>query len=399
MMTTDTLQRLLDEYVMGTIQPEDRQQLLAALRDPDLSATAAAFMLQDLRTGRYDIVPEEMPEVRERLRQRLTEQLQATGIPSDAPRGRIARMEWWRVAAAAVVMAGITTAVVYLTRTRHHSPAPASRQVAADIRPGGNKATLTLSDGSTVTLEQVANGTVARQGNAQIVKLATGQLTYQLQSGEQHETLWNTISTPQGGEYQITLPDGTKAWLNAASSIRFPAAFPADERKIIITGEAYLEVAPLAQKPFLVEANGTTIKVLGTSFNVNAYKDEAYTKITLVTGSVKIKTNQREVTLKPGQQAATTGNNDDIKVAPQADLDQALAWKNGLFNFNGSDLHAAMRQLERWYGIRVRYEAAVPDIVFKGEMYKNVNLSDVLDMLKAMGVQFRMEGNTLIVGN
>lgn len=375
---------------MGTISPEDRQQLLAILRDPQWADEVAGMLQQDLETGRYDVVAAELPEVQQRIRQRLS----GLTAPAPAPRG-IFSLGWRKVAAAVILVAGLSTAVVYLTRS---GQPPAGKQpgaVAVNIGPGGNKALLTLSDGSTVPLDQASDGLIAQQGNTQVVKLANGQLAYQLQGGADTAMRWNTISTPRGGEYQVTLPDGTKVWLNAASSITFPAAFAQHERQVKVSGEVYLEVTQIARQPFMVTARDVTVNVLGTSFNINAYNDETYTKITLVTGSVKVKAHSREWQLKPGQQAAV--NDTIVNIQAHTDIEQILAWKNGLFNFNGADLPAVMRQLERWYGIQVRYEGPVPGIIFKGEMYKNVNLSDVFEMLKAMGVKFTLQDSTLTV--
>lgn len=393
-MTAEILQQLLDEYAMGTISPENRQQLLTALRDPEWADQAAGLLLEDLKEGRYDVDAAALPDVRERLHQRLAAQLQATKA---TPRRGIFRMYWSRIAAAVILVGGVAGAVIYLTKLPKTNTGNTTRQMAVNIAPGGQKAMLILADGSTITLDNAEKGAIAQQGNAQILKQGNGQLTYKVGSGANTNTLWNTVSTPRGGEYQVTLPDGTKAWLNAASAITFPAAFTGKERQVTIKGEVYLEVAQSATKPFTVLANGVAVKVLGTSFNVNAYNDEEYTKITLVTGSVKISAGNHDWQLKPGQQAAADNQHATVNVNASTDLEQVLAWKNGLFNFNGADIHTVMRQLERWYDIQVRYEGPVSDIVFKGEMYKNVNLSDVLEMLSAMGVKCHMEGKVLIV--
>lgn len=395
MMTPETLQQLLDDYATGSLTPEGRQQLLAALRDPRRAEEMAGMLQQDLETGRYDVMATEMPEVRERLQQRLSEQIHAVPAATKAP-SHIFSLPWRKIAAAVVVVAGLSAAAVYLLPSGRSTQQQVVKNTV-NIGPGGNKAMLTLSDGSSIPLEQAADGIIAQQGGTRVVKLANGQLAYQHQSGADTTTRWNTISTPKGGEYQVTLPDGTKAWLNAASSITFPAAFTRNERQVKISGEAYLEVTPSASQPFLVTANDVTVRVLGTSFNVNAYKDEDYTKITLVTGSVKVKAYRREWQLRPGQQAAAHSHDTIVNISANTDMDKILAWKNGLFNFNGADVRTVMRQLERWYGIRVVYDGPVSDIIFKGEMYKNVNLSDVLEMLQAMGIKFRLQDSILTV--
>ena len=218
------------------------------------------------------------------------------------------------------------------------------------------------------------------------------------------------MTTPAGGQYQVTLPDGTKVWLNAASSITYPTAFVDKERPVKISGEVYFEVAKDKEKPFIVDVDGkSSVRVLGTSFNINSYGDESTIKTTLLEGSVKVMrtattaVSTDSVILKPGQQAlvalpAVAASSDrQLKVTSDVNIEQTLAWKNGLFNFNGSDLHAVMRQLERWYGIKVEYEGSIPDTKFSGEIYRNVNLSDVLEALQRMGVKFRLHGKTLLV--
>jgi transmembrane sensor len=260
------------------------------------------------------------------------------------------------------------------------------------VAPGGNKAILTLGDGSTIALDSAANGSLAQQGNSAVVKLAGGQLAYRPTGAANDIVVMNTMSTPRGGQYQLTLPDGTKAWLNAASSITFPTAFVTAQRKIKIKGEVYLEVAQEAAKPFIVDIDGrSVVEVLGTSFNINSYADEAAIKTTLIEGNVRIKTNDRNILLKPGQQAV------DMQLVNNADIAQVLAWKNGVFNFENLNFREVARQLERWYDIEVVYEGRVPDIQFKGDMNRGVSLTGVLRIFTAFGVHTRIEGRKLIV--
>jgi len=397
-MTSEILQQLLDEYAMGTISAADRQRLLAALRDPVWSGKVADCLLEDLHTGRYDVVAEELPDVRARLHQQLAEKMKAAEITPVAPSRSVFQLRWTRVAAALLLIGGVSAAI-YFSTLRKRPLEKNTGGMAVNIAPGGHKAMLTLADGSTIALDDAAKGNIAQQGNVQILKLGNGQLAYQQQPGTNAATLWNTVSTPSGGDYQVILPDGTKAWLNAASAIVFPAAFTGKERQVTVRGEVYFEVAQSANHPFSVMANGVAIKVLGTSFNINAYNEERYTKITLVTGSVKVSTSNTDQLLTPGQQALANNKDATLSINAHPDLEQVLAWKNGLFNFNGADIYTVMRQLERWYNIQVKYEGPVPDVIFKGEMYKNVNFSDVMEMLKAMGVKCRMEGNVLVVSS
>jgi ferric-dicitrate binding protein FerR (iron transport regulator) len=277
-----------------------------------------------------------------------------------------------------------------------------------DIAPGSEKAVLTLADGSTIILDNAANGNVAQQGGTKIIKLDNGQLAYDAGRNTHRrvlsgELLYNTISTPRGGQYQITLPDGTKVWLNAASSIKFPTAFSGSTREVEMTGEAYMEIAKNSKQPFRVKANGTEIQVLGTSFNINAYSDEEAVKTTLIEGRVRVSSLKSNVILKPGQQAriALAVSSDQqakgITVVNDADIQQALAWKNSLFKFNDASIEVIMRQLARWYNLDVVYEGNVTK-TFLATIPRNVPISQVLEALEITGaVKFKVEANKVTV--
>jgi transmembrane sensor len=274
-----------------------------------------------------------------------------------------------------------------------------------DIKPGGNKAMLTLADGSTIVLDSASNGTLGQQGNIKIIKLDNGLLAYTVngkQLTENDEAFFNTISTPRGGQYQVTLADGTMVWLNAASSIRFPAVFTGTQRKVEITGEVYFEVAKNKEMPFKVKATSSEIEVLGTHFNVNAYSDEANIKTTLLEGSVKISATsfvsntQTTKTLLPGQQASNN-NDGKIKIINNADLEETMAWKNGRFQFKSTDLKSILRQIARWYDVDVEYKGNV-DLHFTGQLTRNENVSKVFEKLALTNeVHFKIEGKRIIV--
>lgn len=229
------------------------------------------------------------------------------------------------------------------------------------------------------------------------VMLQNGQLSYR-EGGDKAnlDVVYNIMSTPRGRSFQLKLPDGTEVWLNALSSIRYPTAFSGKERKVEITGEVYFEIAPDAASPFYVNINNkATLQVLGTHFNVNAYENEKTMNTTLLEGAVRIQRNNGDaVQLKPGQQAQLS---DKIKVVPVEDTDKIMAWKNGLFNFEGAHLDQVMRQLERWYDIQVVYEKSVPDIQFFGEISRNLKLSEVIDALKMSDVHFRIEKDRKLI--
>lgn len=283
-----------------------------------------------------------------------------------------------------------------------------SRQME-NISPGGNKATLTLADGSTIVLEGLQNGTLAKEGSAEVKKTGEGQLVYdpRTSSSERSKPVCHTVSIPRGGEYRLTLPDGSNVWLNSASSIKFPTAFTGNQRRVEITGEAYFEVAkqliPGVNKkmPFVVVTPYQTIEVLGTHFNVNTYDDEEVVKTTLFEGSVRVspKSGISKV-LTPGRQAQTTiGSADQAIKVVEADLDEVIAWKNGYFKFNRSDIKSLMRQVSRWYNLEVEYTDKIPDDEFVGMIKRSDNVSSVLRVLQLSKVKCRLEGRKIVIGN
>lgn len=300
----------------------------------------------------------------------------------------------WQAAAAVLVL--LATGIVYRIAQKKDT-APTAYSQLKDIAPGHNGALLTLADGSVVELDSMKNGVVSTQNGTTVV-LSNGSLAYEGGNTQQAAPLYNSISTPLGRQFQLVLPDGSKVWLNAASSLRYPTVFTGKERKVEVTGEAYFEVAANATQPFKVAtARYGEVEVLGTEFNINVYDDEAQAATTLVTGAVKVNTAVAAMVLQPGQQAQINSGK-QIKLNNAPDVAQVTAWKNGTFNFENQKLDLVMRQLSRWYNLKVVYEKGVPDVEFFGEMGKNLNLSQVLRVLEGAGVRFKIEeNNTLVV--
>jgi transmembrane sensor len=264
-----------------------------------------------------------------------------------------------------------------------------------NITPGSNKAVLTLQDGSTIVLNDAKEGTLAQQGNANIVKTANGQLVYNKTDAQPEKVLFNTMTTPRGGQYKLTLPDGTDVWLNSASSITYPTAFVGNERNVSITGEAYFEVAKDKTKPFHVKAGSQTIEVLGTHFNVMAYADEDVIKTTLLEGSVKVTGDKESGILKPGEQSVINKAG-DLKVSV-ASVDEAMAWKNGYFKFNRVGIKYIMRQLSRWYDVDVVYDGRVKEDEFVGTIGRGENIVQALHLLELANVHFKIQDKKIIV--
>ncbi|HEX9512289.1 MAG TPA: FecR family protein [Puia sp.] len=318
----------------------------------------------------------------------------------------------WRplVAAASFLLVILTSAAIWYT---HHSKnqGPKAIPIAAyknDVPPGGNKAVLTLGDGSKIVLDNAQNGTLTQQGNTKVLKLDSGQLAYNVTRNniirEKPEVLYNTITTPRGGQYQVLLPDGSKVWLNAASSLRFPTSFSGKDREVVLTGEAYFEIAKNADKPFNVKINDIRVEVLGTQFNVNAYADEELIKATLLEGSVRVAKGKEHSLLKPGQQAQLgvnanngSGAGDQIKIIKDADTEEAIAWKNELFKFNETGIEVVMRQIARWYNVEIKYEGKLSSYSISGIVSRNNNVSNVLNILELSGFHFRIEGKKIVV--
>lgn len=304
------------------------------------------------------------------------------------------RFGWLKIAAIFVLMAA-GASIYYFNQ-----PAPAVIAVVPpperhDADPGGPAATLTLSDGTKITLDSAADGLLTRQGNTRILKMQNGQVKYEAGTPGNSVT-YNTMSTPKGGEYKLWLPDGTAVWLNAASSITYPTVFSAATRQVSITGEAYFEVTKNPKQPFIVNAGDQSIEVLGTHFNVNAYPDEEAIATTLTEGAVWVKTKNQQVRLQPGQQAVN-GLKGRIVLNPHPDLEETLAWKEGVFHFNGSSIKNIMKQASRWYDLEVVYKDEINEL-FVADIPRNVKISKLLELLElTKHVRFSVQDKTITI--
>jgi ferric-dicitrate binding protein FerR (iron transport regulator) len=319
-----------------------------------------------------------------------------TIMPSSVPKqkkGKAPVLTLARTAAAACVLLAGIGAWLFFSRRQ---PDDKVKTIAEkEVAPGFNKAVLTLADGAKITLDSVHTGELTKQDNVAVVNSINGGLMYQTATSYKPQAtskvLYNTLTTPRGGQYQLMLPDGTKVWLNAASSITYPTAFTGDERKVEITGEAYFEVVHDKKKPFRVKTARQVIEDIGTRFNVNAYADEPAQVTTLLEGSVRIGGR----VLKPGEQAATTIPGEVI--VSRGDPTQAVAWKNGFFDFSDASLQTVMRQLARWYDVEVRYEGSIRERQFNGMIGRTLTLGQVLRGLTAEGIHHRIEKNNQLI--
>nr|WP_199076562.1 FecR family protein [Pedobacter sp. ASV19] len=404
-MKTLELTDLFNRYLQNTCSEEELELLMLHFHSPDVRALnelvaqeldkndlGSASQEQDLKVS--------IDRVYQNLRNRISDQV--------IDHQKTVRRLWSPIAAAAAVLLIVGLGIIFYIS--YYSPRRAdgrdsTKDLVNDIMPGGNKAYLTLANGQKLSLTDVANGTLAKESGVEISKTADGQVIYTLQHAEGGMTATNTIETPNGGQYQVCLPDGSKVWLNAASKLIYPVSFATQkERRVTLSGEAYFEIAKDKQHPFHVKTANQEIEVLGTHFNVNGYSDEGSIRTTLLEGSVRILAGngsgmQRRdaygVVLKPGQQSILAAGKINVT---EVDAEEAVAWKQGVFNFHNEDIFSLMRKLARWYNIEVIYEGSVPDVRFGAEISRSRSLAQVLKILeKTEGVKFKIEGRRVTV--
>jgi ferric-dicitrate binding protein FerR (iron transport regulator) len=339
----------------------------------------------------------------------LSRTLDILGVEKKQP----VRLVWMRYAVAAALLLAIATGGYFWLKARSGNTPPIAKNTAPaqDVPAGGDKAILTLADGSQIVLDSAANGDLAQQGSIKVQKL-NGQLKYSVGHSDDvyaAGTAYNTVRTPRGGQYELVLQDGTKVWLNAASTLKYPTAFNGRERIVELTGEGYFEVKPLTPKggqgkiPFKVLVpGGQEVEVLGTHFNIMAYKDEPLMRTTLLEGSVRVHAmtgDQKPTLLAPGQQAQISSSG-AVLVDQNADVDQAVAWKNGFQIFHNADLPTILRQVSRWYDVDVEYQTkAFPEMGLDGTIPRSVSLQNMIKVLELNNdqVHLKLENNKIIV--
>ncbi|NIG55356.1 FecR family protein [Chitinophaga sp. Cy-1792] len=383
-MDHSNFNHLFQRYLNDTISVEELQQLIVYLRSEAHDEQLLLSIEAALESRAYAGVA--APDRRDRILQQVRQQagLATVGVSGENMATLRSVRRWsmvWKAAIAAtfLVLAGAGV-YQYLRPVKNSHELAQNASGKKEVLPGNNKAVLTLGDGSHITLDDAAKGTVATQGGAAVLKLGA-ELAYNSTKNNAAPVVYNTVTTPRGGQFQVMLPDGTKVWLNAASSIHFPTAFSGRERLVELTGEAYFEVAASETQPFKVMAGGTEVKVLGTSFNVNAYTDESSVNTTLLQGKVMVGYHGKNVVINPGQQARVT---DGIEVIAHADIATLMAWKNGRFSYNNENLQGIMRQISRWYDVEVVFENNITD-TYSMEMSRNVPLSKLLHFLELSG--------------
>jgi len=370
------------------------------LKKKYLNGTATAAEIQLLEQY-YDLFADE-PDIIEQLSESEIEILESRlkeGITNRINLQHNKTIPFYRgtFMRAAAILIFVLAGVLFFYHRHNRQPVQITQNkpFKTDIAPGGNKAVLTLANGSKLILNNAKNGNISTQAGARIVK-QDSLISYKAMAANSTEVSYNTITIPKGGQYQLILADGTKVWLNAASSLKFPTAFTGKNRTVELTGEAYFEVAKNKDKPFNVKTTTQTVQVLGTHFNINTYSNEANVRTTLLEGSVKVYSANASVMISPGQQAVLA-NTGTFEVKHDVDIDEIVAWKNGIFQFNEADIQTVMRQISRWYDIDVEYKGKIPADLYRGKISRNVNVSQVLKILELSGINFTIEGRKIIV--
>ncbi len=392
MLQENEFNELISRYISGEITSSEKLTLLEMLDKQENLDSLDLIMRDNLAKAENNFATELQTEKFLKELNSKINKLEAT-----PPQKVVMLYRWknWVVAASLVLAIGLGATYIVNKDLPAENQTAALLQEKVEITPAVSGAILTLADGSQIVLDSLGDGQIAQQSNTTISN-KDGKLIYNSQKGA--STVYNTMTTPKAQKYTLQLADGTKVWLNASSSIKFPTTFSGNTREVSITGEAYFEVSSDKKRPFIVESRGMEIEVLGTHFNVNAYDDEDMIRTTLLEGSVVITQSKKSKKLYPGQQAVVN-NIGDISLDKNVNLSQVMSWKNGLFYFENSSLQEVMRELSRWYDVDVVYNDGIPNRNFEGEIQRNLKLSEVLRILELNKVNFKLEGRTVLISN
>lgn len=388
--TGDNQRNLYERFLLGKCNATELKQLI------DWFGTEEYAVLQELiqqKLNEETAISPAKEEYNERYDRILTHIRSEISLQP-----KTGSVSWWKVAAVVFVTLAAGLSGYFYMAAPAKKPVLAHTKAKADVKPGSSKAFLILAGGQKIVLANISTGLVHSVSGEQLRKTADGEIIYGAGTTQGRSGSFNTLQTPKGGQYRVILSDGTKVWLNAASSLRYAASFKnLRERKVELTGEAYFEVAKDRVHPFIVHTDDQQIRVLGTHFNVNAYHDEGGSKTTLLEGSIQAKAGISSAIVAPGQQVLS--HHHRLKIA-KADTELATAWKNNQFMFEGTPLKVLMKNLARWYDVEIVYTANTPEISFNGSVSKFQNISVVLDILESTRkVHFKVEGRTIYVGN
>lgn len=397
-MQNSHIHNLVRAFLDNQLSETEQQEFYALLHDPAQRELLAEKFME--LSGDPDL---EIP-FDEALRPVLNAVMQTDRVPASIVEMQApAKSKRWIWAAASVVLL-VMAGAYFLFTGKQKETTPQQPVAAVNVHPGKDGAVLTLADGSRMLLDSLADGVIAHQQGTDLV-MKNKELAYESKKVAAAQTAFNTISTPRGRQYQFQLPDGTAVWLNAGSSITFPTSFSGKERQVKVTGEVYFEVAKRngangSRMPFIVNVDvpdrNMDIIVLGTHFNVNAYADEPQVRTTLLEGSIKLKKNNEEYLMMPGQQARLQSNG-TYRIMDNINVEEILAWKEGYFYFDHTDLQTVMRQLSRWYDVSVEYRGDIPDLKFVGEIPRSAQLEQVFQILGKTRLRFTVENKKIIV--
>lgn len=392
------IRSLFQRYMEGQCSEEECRQLLRELAGTDDAAFWERMLIDYARQQQAD------PTYREDRWNGMWKRIVDTHpeAPSQPRIRHMSPLRRVRLAAAIAAMLVLGMGLWYAFSYRTGRPAFAEKTSPSpmeDVAPGGNKALLKLASGQVIQLNAAPNGLLTTQGGSRVTKIASGLVSYSLRSttASPASVTYNTITTPRGGQYALALADGTKVWLNAASSLTFPTAFTGEDRTVVLQGEAYFEVVHSAAHPFRVRTSAAVIEDIGTRFNVMAYPDEPHWKATLVDGLVRVSDGEDTKMLTPGQQAMGSVRKGDMAIVQDADVEEATAWKDGFFEFSTADVGDIMRQISRWYDVEIDYVNGLPAGHITGKIPRHTNLSKVLEMMQLSGIRFKMEDRKVIV--
>lgn len=399
-MTNSRLDFLFQRFLRREATAAEKEELMDLVADDHNEQQVNALLEDSWNTHDFSGSP---------LTSEETEQLlKDINAAKEQPIRIAAIKNWYRYTVAASIIIFLTAGGYFLIHKKNEDRA--SKQPIAKVEKGLNKAILTLANGKKIDLSDAKSGNLVKEAGLKIYKDKQGRLTYVAQGAADHDASqpvsYNTTETPRGGQWHLILADGTNVWLNAASSIHYPTRFTGGERDVELTGEAYFEVAKNAAMPFVVKKkeSDVEVQVLGTHFNFNAYDDEGKTKVTLVEGSVKVQSaigNRESAILKPGEQAIVSNQANGsftIDVDKEADVEEALAWKNGMFRFNNTNIAAIMKQVTRWYDVDILYEGDVMNEFFSGTIPRNTKASGLFSVLElTQTVQFTINNKKVIV--
>lgn len=385
-MQKEEIHNLVEKYLHDVASSEEKEKLFQWYRIE--SNKAAEWELNDL---------EDEQVLKSKIYAKIIEH-------NNLQRIRPLRNIYYKLSVAALVLVFFAAGLYFYSGQQPGIESPKKVRAAInpnDIQPGGNKAILTLADGTRIQLDESRNGMLINQGSIKVHKNSGGVIEYTFNkenknsSGGVESSIYNTIETPVGGKYQLNLADGTRVWLNSASSLRFPVIFTSQNREVELKGEAYFEVSKDVGRKFSVRAGNQSVEVLGTHFNINAYADEQSIKTTLLEGEVRVieLTSRSSKLLKPGEQSIVNKN---IQVE-RIDTQTEIAWKEGYFNFNSANIETVMRQLGRWYGVHAKYEGKLPEHHFSGAISTELTLLEVLEILEKSNIHFRLDGREVTV--